>query len=122
MAKDYYKTLKVEKNATKEQIKKAYKKLAMKYHPDRAPEDKKENYEEKFKEINEAAAVLGDEQKRTQYDQYGDPDAFKQASGFEGFQGFDFSDIMSKFQFGNSGQGGFGDIFDQIFGGGGSRA
>tara|TARA_Y100000310_G_scaffold335593_1_gene418012 strand:+ start:4040 stop:5164 length:1125 start_codon:yes stop_codon:yes gene_type:complete len=122
MTKDYYKTLKVDKNATKEQIKKAYKKLAMKYHPDRASEDKKKEYEEKFKEINEAAAVLGDEQKRTQYDQYGDPDAFKQASGFEGFQGFDFSDIMSKFRFDNSGsQGGFGDIFDQIFGGGGGR-
>ena len=64
MAKDYYKTLGVGKDSTKEQIKKAYKKLALKYHPDRVQEDKKKEYEEKFKEINEAAAILGDEKKR----------------------------------------------------------
>ncbi|MBT6774475.1 DnaJ domain-containing protein, partial [Candidatus Woesearchaeota archaeon] len=59
--KDYYKLLGVEKGATKEEIKKAFKKLALKYHPDRAPEDKKVEYEEKFKEINEAVSILGDD-------------------------------------------------------------
>ena len=117
MAKDYYSILGISKDSTKEEIKKAYKKLALKYHPDRSPEEKKKENEEKFKEINEAAAVLGDEKKRAQYDQYGDADAFKQASGFEGF---DFSDVMSQFRFGNFG-GGFEDIFEQLFGGGGSR-
>ncbi len=112
--KDYYKLLGVEKGATKEQIKKAYKKLAMKYHPDRAPEDKKTEYEEKFKEISEAAAVLGDEKKRQQYDQFGSS-AFSGGSGGSGFEGFDFSDIMSKFRGGS--YGGFDDVFDQLFGG-----
>ncbi len=116
MTKDYYELLGVEKTATKEQIKKAYKKLAMKYHPDRAPADKAKEYEEKFKEINEAAAVLGDEKKRQQYDQFGSA-AFQ--GGGAGFQGFDFSDIMSHFRSGAFG--GAEDIFDQLFGGGGSR-
>ncbi len=116
--KDYYELLGVEKSATKEQIKKAYKKLAMKYHPDRAPEDKKKEYEEKFKEISEAASVLGDEKKRQQYDQFGSA-AFNGGAGGSGFQGFDFSDIMSQFRGGNFGD--FGDVFDQLFGGGGRR-
>src|SRR3989338_3458161 len=110
MAKDYYSTLGVSKGATKEEIKKAYKKLAMQYHPDRAPDDKKQSYEEKFKEISEAAAVLSDDKKRQQYDQFGD-------SGFTGGeQGYDFSDVMSQFRGGGFGH--FDDIFDQIFGGG----
>ncbi len=113
MSKDYYKVLGVEKSATKADIKKAYKKLAMKFHPDRASEDKKSEHEEKFKEINEAAAVLGDEKKRAQYDQYGDA-AFQGGSGFEGY---DFSDVMSQFRSGMFGN--FDDIFDQLFGGGG---
>jgi molecular chaperone DnaJ len=114
MAKDYYKLLGVEKSSTKEEIKKAYKKLALKYHPDRAPEDKKKEYEEKFKEINEAVSVLGDEKKRQQYDQYGD-------SAFQGgHQGFDYSDIMSQFRSGSFGD--FDDIFDQLFGGGSRRS
>src|SRR3989338_7506701 len=103
--KDYYRTLGLERNSTKEEIKKAFKKLALKYHPDRAPEDKKKEYEEKFKEINEAVSVLGDEKKRQQYDQYGSA-AFQQGAGF---QGFDFSDVMSQFRSGM-----FGD-FDDIF-------
>ncbi len=109
MSKDYYNILGVEKGASKEQIKKAYKKLAKKYHPDI---NKEEGAEAKFKEINEAVSVLGDDNKKQQYDQYGS-DYFKQAggggSGFSGFsQGFGgFSD--------------FGDIFDQFFGGGGQR-
>lgn len=110
MNKDYYKTLGVEKEAAKEEIKRAYKKLAMKYHPDRAPEDKKKEYEEKFKEINEAVSVLGDEKKRQQYDQFG-------SSSFRGGgqQGFDYSDVMSQFRSGAFGD--FDDIFDQLFGG-----
>ncbi len=117
MSKDYYKLLGIEKSATKAEVKKAYKKLAMKYHPDRAPEDKKVEYEEKFKEINEAASVLGDEKKRHQYDQFGS-DAFK-GGGQGGFSGFDFSDVMSQFRGGNFGD--FGDVFDQLFGGSGGR-
>jgi len=110
MAKDYYKILGVNKNATKEEIKKAYKKLARKYHPD---VNKDADAAEKFKEINEAAQVLGDDTKRQQYDQFGTAEAFKQASGFRGFDfsdfGFDFTDFAS-FD--------FGDIFDRFFGGG----
>jgi molecular chaperone DnaJ len=116
--KDYYKTLGVDKSASKADIKKAFKKAAMKYHPDRAPEEKKAEYEEKFKTISEAASVLGDEKKRQQYDQFGS-NAFAGGSGSQGFQGFDFSDIMSQFRFGNFGQN--DDIFDQLFGGGRRR-
>ncbi|MBI2572950.1 molecular chaperone DnaJ [Candidatus Woesearchaeota archaeon] len=113
--KDYYSLLGVEKGATKEDIKKAYKKLAMKYHPDRAAEENKKEYEEKFKEINQAASVLGDDKKRAQYDQYGSA-AFNGGAGGpggSGFEGYDFSDVMSQF----GGMGDFGDIFDQLFGG-----
>ncbi|MFH1828711.1 MAG: molecular chaperone DnaJ [Nanoarchaeota archaeon] len=111
--KDYYETLGVERNATKEEIKKAFKKLALKYHPDRSPEDKRKEYEDKFKEINEAVSVLGDDKKRQQYDQYGNS-AFS-GGGTGGFQGFDFSDIMSQFRSGSFGD--FDDIFDHVFGG-----
>ncbi|MFH2020522.1 MAG: molecular chaperone DnaJ [archaeon] len=108
MAKDYYKILGVEKNATKEEIKKAYKQLAKKFHPD---VNKESDATEKFKEINEAAEVLADNSKRSQYDQFGDADAFKQASGFQGFDPRDFG-------FSNMGDvgGDFGDIFDMFFG------
>lgn len=106
--KDYYKLLGVSKNATKEEIKSAYKKLAKQYHPDL---NKSPDASEKFKEINEAAAVLGDEQKRAQYEQFGTT-----GEQFRGFEGFDFSDFMSDI-------GGFGFDFDRIFenffGGGG---
>ncbi len=111
MAKDYYKVLGVEKNASKEDVKKAYKKLAKQFHPDI---NKSSDATEKFKEINEAASVLGDEQKRSQYDQFGDADAFKKASGG---QGFDYSNFSSR-DFGEDFD--FGDIFDMFFGGGGS--
>lgn len=110
MGKDYYKILGVEKGATKEEIKKAYKKMAKKYHPDL---NKEKDAQEKFKEINEAASILGDDQKRQQYDQFGS-DTFKQGGGqggFGGAGGFDFSG------FGQGG--GFEDIFDAFFGGGG---
>jgi len=114
MAKrDYYEVLGVEKSADQEAIKKAYRKLAVKYHPDRNPGDKEA--EEKFKEATEAYEVLSDEQKRPIYDQYG-------FAGLEGMGGggaggyshafHDFSDL-----FGGMG-GGMGDIFESIFGGG----
>ncbi|MCF7862129.1 molecular chaperone DnaJ [Candidatus Woesearchaeota archaeon] len=107
MSKDYYKILGVEKGASKEEVKKAYKKMAKKYHPDLNPE---EGSADKFKEINEAAAVLGDDKKRQQYDNYGTT-----ANGFQDFNGFDFSN----FGFGGSG-GSFDDIEDifNIFTGG----
>ncbi|MBI1970767.1 molecular chaperone DnaJ [Candidatus Woesearchaeota archaeon] len=112
MTKDYYGTLGVNKTASKEEIKKAYKKLAKKYHPDL---NKSPDAEQKFKEVNEAAAVLGDEQKRQQYDQYGTTDF----EGAGGTGGFDYSDFMRGADFTFD----FGDIFDQFFGGGlGRRA
>ena len=101
--KDYYEVLGVPRNATQEEIKKAYRALALKYHPDVAED--KEAAEAKMKEINEAYAVLSDEEKRRQYDQFGHA-AFEPGQGFGGFD-FDF--------------GGLGDIFDMFFGGGARR-
>src|SRR3989338_4779643 len=106
MAKDYYRILGVEKNATKEEIKKAYKNLAKKSHPDL---NKGEGSAEKFKEINEAAAVLADDEKRSQYDRHGTT-----AEQFgQGFQGFDFSDFMRGSDVGLD----FDSIFESFFGG-----
>lgn len=105
--RDYYDVLGVDKSADEASIKKAYRSLAKKYHPDMNPGDAEA--EKKFKEVNEAYAILSDPQKKQQYDQFGHA-AFEQggpgAGG--GFGGFDFS-----------GFGGFGDIFGDIFGGGG---
>ena len=85
MAKDYYKILGVEKGASKEDVKKAFRKLAHKYHP-----DKKEGDETKFKEANEAYQVLSDDKKRAEYDSYGR--VFEGGAGAgEGFGGFDFN-------------------------------
>ena len=115
MAKDYYTLLGVEKGASKDDIKKAFYKLAAKYHP-----DKKGGDEAKFKEINEAYQTLSDEKKRKEYDTYGQTfnGAGPQGGGFGGFGGFnqgDFSDMQ--FDFGD-----LGDIFGDMFGGfGGSR-
>lgn len=111
MPKDYYKALGVDKNASKEDIKKAYKTLAKKYHPDL---NKDPAAHEKFKEINEAAAILGDDQKRAHYDQFGSAENAGSQPG-----GFDFSNFG--FDFNNSGNFDFGDIFDQFFGGGSRR-
>jgi molecular chaperone DnaJ len=99
--KDYYEILGIQKGASDDEIKKAFRKLAIKYHPDKNKGDKEA--EEQFKEINEAYQVLTDPQKKAQYDQYGTTDF---QGGFDG--GFDFSEM-----------GGFGDIFDTFFGGGG---
>ncbi len=110
--RDYYEVLGVQKSASAEDIKKAYRKLAMKYHPDRNPDSKEA--EEKFKEAAEAYEVLSDDERRSKYDQFGfagvDPNfGAGQGGGFGGFGGFgDFGD--------------FGDIFGSFFGGGASRA
>ncbi len=103
--KDYYEILGVERNATSDEIKSAYRKLAKKYHPDLNPNNAEAA--EKFKEVNEAYEVLSDNTKRSNYDQFGNasgPQGFGGGAGFgDGFGGFDFGDIMSNF-FG----GGFG--------------
>ena len=120
MAKDYYEILGVTKNASDDEIKKSYRRLAHQYHPDKASGDEK-----KFKEINEAYQVLSDKQKRAQYDRFGT--TFEQAQsqgGYSGFNGFrDYSGFAEAF----SGQGGdfnfsdLGDIFSDIFSGSNQR-
>ncbi|MFP3999435.1 MAG: DnaJ C-terminal domain-containing protein [Desulfobacterales bacterium] len=98
--KDYYKILGVDKNAAQEDIKKAYRKLAMKYHPDHSS-GSREN-EEKFKEISEAYAVLSDPEKRKQYDTYGDEDFRQRYSQEDIFKDVDLGDILREFGFGGS--------------------
>ncbi len=114
MAEDYYKILGVDKGASEDEIKKAYRKLAHKYHP-----DKKGGDEAKFKEINSAYQVLSDKQKKSQYDQFGQ--TFNGAGGGQQSGGFDPNQFRGQdggFEF-NFGEGeGFGDIFSDIFGGG----
>lgn len=107
--RDYYEILGVDRNATLEEIKKAYRRLALKYHPDRNPS---KEAEERFKEISEAYAVLSDPEKRRQYDLYGH-------AGIEGhytyedlFRNVDFSEIFRDLGF----DFGFGDIFNDLFG------
>ena len=112
--KDYYSVLGIDKSATKDDIKKAFYKLAAKYHP-----DKKGGDESKFKEVNEAYQVLSDEKKRKEYDTYGQTfnGQGPQAGGFGGFGGFNQSDFANmQFDFGD-----LGDIFGDMFGGAGSR-
>ncbi len=121
MSKDYYKTLGISKNASPDEIKQAYRRLAQEHHPDKG------GNQEKFKEVNEAYQILSDPQKRGQYDQFGT--TFEQAQargGAHGFEGFrDFSSFAEAFNFGqgngNSNAGGFEDIFEGIFGAGRSR-
>lgn len=125
MAKDYYNVLGVDKKASKDDIKKAFRKLAHKYHPDKGGTD-----ESKFKEITEAYSVLNDDKKRREYDAYGQafagggaPSGRAGFGGQQGFGGFDFSQFQQGF--GNGGmEFDFGDIFGDIFGGsrGASRA
>ena len=106
--KDYYETLGVPRNAVKEQIKKAFRKLALKYHPDR---NKSEGAEEKFKEISEAYAVLSDDEKRSMYDAYG-IDGVRRRYTQEDIFNSHFRDIFREFGFGD-----FDDIFKRFFGG-----
>ena len=106
--RDYYEVLGIGKNADKTEIKKAYRKLALKYHPDK---NKEKGAEEKFKEISEAYAVLYDDEKRKMYDQYGHAGIDQQYSSEDIFRGVDFGDI-----FRNMGFGGFNDIFEEFFG------
>jgi len=115
MSKDYYKILGISKSATADEIKKAYRKLALEHHPDTGGQS-----DEKFKEINEAYQILSDPQKRQRYDQFGDA-AFKGAggsgsSGFSGFEGFDFSNFGGNRSSGFGFNGGFGDLFEDFFG------
>lgn len=98
---DYYKELGVNRNASEDEIKKAYRKLAMKYHPDHAEGDKAA--EEKFKKISEAYAVLSDKEKRKQYDTYGSTDFHRRFSQEDIFRGFDFSSIFEDLGFGGRG-------------------
>src|SRR5574344_2062324 len=116
--RDYYEVLGVEKSATIDEIKKAYRKLAIKYHPDRNPGDK--DAEAKFREATEAYEVLSDEKKRPLYDQYGFAglEGMDQGGGAQYSHAFhDFSDLFGGM--GGGMGGGFGDIFENIFGGGG---
>ena len=110
--KDFYEVLGIERNASSEDIKKAYRKLAIKYHPDKNPGDQKA--EEKFKEISAAFEVLKDEEKRQKYDQFGH-DAFSGGGGFS--RGVDPFDLFKDVFGGGGGGGGFGSIFDDFFGG-----
>lgn len=123
MSKDYYKTLGVDKGASQDDIKKAFRKLAHQYHPDKSGGDA-----EKFKEVNEAYSVLSDEKKRAQYDQFGSAGMGGAGFGGQGFNPNDFGFDFSGFQRGGfggfgGGQGGvefdLGDIFGDMFGGGG---
>lgn len=108
MAKDYYNILGVSRSANQDEIKKAYRKLALEYHPDRGGDT------EKFKEVNEAYQVLSNPQKKAQYDQFGTADDRFQGGFGGGFQGgSDFEDMFSGGGF--SGGFGFGDIFTDIF-------
>jgi curved DNA-binding protein len=110
MGKDYYSTLGVAKTATPDEIKKAYRKLALKFHPDKNQGDSKA--EERFKEISEAYAVLSDQEKRQQYDQFGDAAFHQRFSQEDIFRNANVHDIFREFGFGGD------DLFSNLFGGG----
>lgn len=133
MAKDFYDTLGVARDASADDIKKAYRKLAMKYHPDRNPDDAAA--EEKFKQVSEAYAVLSDDDKRKKYDTFGDSNFHQQFSTEDILRDFNIDDILSQFGMKNSGwgfhgggdggargsrgRGGGGSSFFDMFSGGG---
>jgi curved DNA-binding protein len=101
---DYYEVLGVGKSATADELKKAYRKQALKYHPDRNPDNSAA--EQKFKEINEAYAVLSDPEKKQQYDTFGSTGFHQRYSQEDIFRGFDINEILRQFGFGNSSFGG----------------
>lgn len=114
-SQDFYQVLGVTKEASKDDIKAAYRKLALQYHPDR---NKDPGAEERFKQISEAYAVLSDDEKRKQYDTYGAEGVYQRYGSEEDiFRGTDFSDV-----FRGTGFGGFDDIFAQMFGGAARRS
>src|SRR5512139_3300704 len=128
-SKDYYEMLGVNKNASDEEIKRSYRKLAMKYHPDRNAN--KKEAEERFKELNEAYAVLSDKEKRKQYDTFGKEGFHQRYTQEDIFKGFDFEDLFSNLFGGRArretrygGRGGFdfGDFFSRSYGAGGRGA
>lgn len=119
--RDYYEVLGVKKDASDDEIKKAFRKLAIKYHPDKNPGNKEA--EEKFKEANEAYSVLSDKTKRSRYDQFGHAGVGGAGGGAGNpFEGFNFNGQSFNFDFGGGGMGGFDDILGSLFGmGGGFR-
>ncbi len=120
--RDYYEILGVSKTANDEEIKKKYRKLAMQYHPDKAPENKKAEYEETFKEMSEAYAVLSDPEKRAQYDRFGHAGINGKYNASDIFSGVDFESIFQDIGFGRGGGSIFEDFFDfDVFGGGRRR-
>jgi curved DNA-binding protein len=108
---DYYEILGLKKGASPDEIKKAFRKLAVKFHPDKNPGDKKA--EDRFKEINEAYAVLSDPEKKSQYDQFGSTGFHQRYSQEDIFRGFNANDIFREFNLGGD------DVFSRIFGMGG---
>ncbi len=115
MSTDYYQILGLAKGASSDEVKKAYRKMAQKYHPDKNPDDKAA--EAKFKEITEAYAVLSDPQKKTQYDQLGSERFHRNYSQEDIFDGADLGSIFRDFGFGGAND----DMFSQLFGGGRGR-
>ncbi|MBI4972522.1 MAG: molecular chaperone DnaJ [Candidatus Omnitrophica bacterium] len=109
--RDYYEILGVHKNATLDEIKKAYREMALRHHPDRVPHEQKKEAEEKFKEISEAYAVLSDSQKRALYDQYGHAGIDQKYAYEDIFKGADFSSIFADLA--DFGLG--GGLFDEVF-------
>src|SRR4026208_1856122 len=123
---DYYNVLGIDKNATQEDIKKAYRKLARKLHPDLNPNDKEAH--KKFQQINEANEVLSDPEKRKKYDQYGQDwkhaDQFekaKQQQGRQGFGGADFGGGFGGYTYSSGDDAEFSDFFESLFGGSKTR-
>ncbi|MDD2237744.1 MAG: DnaJ domain-containing protein, partial [Kiritimatiellae bacterium] len=119
--KDFYEVLGIGRNASAEEIKKAYRKMAVKYHPDKNPGDQKA--EEQFKEISEAYEILSDARKKQQYDQFGHA-AFSRSGGmggggFSSAHGIDLEEALRTFM---GAFGGGGSIFEDFFGGGGGRS